>query len=896
MNLIAAILLGAGASGSISPMELKCEYRKAPLGIDELAPRLSWRLNSSRRNQAQSAYQIVAAESEAALNSGRGLLWDTGKVMSDQSQQVVYSGKPLHSREQVWWKVRVWDRSGGSSSYSAPTKWEMGLLENSDWKSEWIGGQGSSEKLSPSPYLRNHFTLGKKIVSARLYVAGLGVYTGYVNGKRVGNDYFSPGWTDYRKRIQYQTYDVTKSLHSGENVLGFVIGDGWYCGNVGFGGRRNYYGKKPYLRAQLHVEYEGGTSLDESTSSNWMTTTGPIETSDLLMGETYDARKELTGWQTPQYDSSKWSSVATIDSAHRPNSAIMVAQSSPAIQKVAQLKPIGLTQNKDVTIYDLGQNMVGWVKLKIKGPAGTKIKLQFAEILNKDGSIYTKNLRAARATDIYTLKGTGVEIYEPSFTFHGFRYVAVTGIPGKPSKDMLTGIVLHSASQETGSFVCSNPLVNQLQHNIQWGQRGNYFDVPTDCPQRDERLGWMGDAQIFVRTGCFNEDISGFMTKWIQDVMDAQSTEGGFSDVSPRLVDDADGAPAWGDAGVIVPWTIYQCYNDTRILEKHYASMAKWIDYIHSANPDLLWRKRGNNNFGDWLNIGADTPRDVLGTAYFAYDSHLMSRMAQALGKTEDAKKYSELFEGIKAAFNKEFVGKDGRIRGNSQTCYVLALRFGLLSEENRTLAAKFLTEDIKARKNHLSTGFVGVGYLTPTLTQTGNLDVAYELLNQDTFPSWLYCIKLGATTIWERWDGYTEEKGFQDPGMNSFNHYSLGSVGEWLYTDVGGIDLDPSKPGYKNILMAPKPGGGLTFAKTDFLSPYGKIKSHWKRTENGFEYDVSIPANTTATITLPASSKDSVTESGMPLDQSEGLSGFEANDGSITLHAGSGTYHFLSR
>ena len=886
----------AFSAAPASPMKtsgLRCEYQANPLGMDETAPRLSWMLENRRRGEVQSAYQILAADNQADLNANRGTLWDSGKVASDQSTQVVYDGKPLESGKKVWWKVKVWDKEGQPASFSPSSNWEMGLLSPGDWKAQWISGFGDSTKLAASPLLRKTFRIDRKLKQARLYATALGVYACTINGKRIGNDYFTPGWTDYKKRVQYQTYDVAKQLKAGGNAIGFVLGDGWYSGNVGFGGRRNYYGSGTSLRAQLQLTYSDNTTETVVTDPTWKTGTGPIETSDLLMGETYDARKELGNWTGAKFDDSGWKNALATPLSSLPADSKLVAQYSPTVQKAVELKTKKVWEKDGKYIFDLGQNMVGCAKLKVKGVAGTKITLRFAEILDQKGSVYTTNLREAKATDVYILKGGKEETYEPSFTFHGFRYVELSGFPGKPKADAVTGIVLHSASPQSGSFECSSPMVNQLQHNIQWGQRGNYFEVPTDCPQRDERLGWMGDAQIFIRTGCFNEDVSAFMTKWVQDVVDAQSPAGGFSDVSPRIVDPSDGAPAWGDAGIIVPYTLYQCYGDKRIIEKHYGAMAKWIEYIRSANPNMLWRNRGNNNFGDWLNIGADTPRDVLGTSYFAYDTLLMSRMAHALGKTGDENSYAELYERIKAAYNKEFVAEDGRIRGNTQTCYVLALRFGLLPEAKRALAAQYLVEDIKKRDWHLSTGFVGVGYLTPTLTQTGNLDTAYKLLNQDTFPSWGYCIKQGATTIWERWDGYTAEKGFQDPGMNSFNHYSLGSVGEWLYTDVGGIDLDPANPGYKHILIHPKKGGGLTHAKAAYLSHYGKIASSWKVDATGTEYDVTIPVNTSATVFIPATSVGSVEEGGASADKADGVRFLRMEAGCAVYEVGSGNYKF---
>ena len=1076
MSLWTTLLLGLAATGGMQPAALRCEYRANPLGLDTPQPRLAWQSASSRRGEIQTAYQIVAGENEKEIRSGKGDLWDSGKVVSDRSAQVAYGGKPLHSREHVWWRVRVWDRDGIPSAWSAPASWEMGLLAPQDWQARWIGCEKSQEtaaaedthdiqwiwfpegdprreapkgsryfravfdvpagksvkradlialadndydaslngkpvgtgsgwasltptevtkslvpgrnllsiraynesgpaglaarlkityadgtvqrvvsgpawktamapapgwqtaafadaawkpamKLAnlgeapwgvpgaaaaepaPVPFFRKTFQAAKPIRSARLYVTALGLYDLFVNGQHVGSDLFRPGWTDFSRRVPYQVVDLTQHLKPGANALGLTLGDGWFSGYVGFGHQHNHYGSRNALLAQLEVEYADGTRQTIATDGSWRTSAdGPLRSSDMLMGEEYDATREMPGWNTPAFDDAKWGTAAVIETPEIktppnvvrtvasacPGGVHLVAQAGPSVHRVLTLQPKSITQKPaGVYVFDLGQNMVGWVRLKVSGRAGSRVTLRFAEMLNPDGSVYTTNLRSARATDQYILRGSGVETYEPSFTFHGFRYVEVTGLPGKPGKDTLTGVVLSSVDINPDAFVCSNPLVNQLQHNIQWGQRSNYYEVPTDCPQRDERLGWMGDAQIFVRTGCFNADIASFMNKWADDVEDAQSADGAFSDVSPRLVDPSDGAPAWGDAGIICPWTIYACYGDTRILERHYASMTRWVAYIQDANPDLLWRKRANNNFGDWLSINADTPKDVLATAYFAYDASLMTRIAHALGKADDEQKYAALFNGIKAAFNQAFVGPDARIKGNTQCGYVVALRFSLLPDALRPLAAQHLADDIRMRGNHLSTGFVGVGYLTPTLTATGHLDTAYALLLQDTFPSWGYSIRQGATTIWERWDGWTTDKGFQDPGMNSFNHYSLGSVGEWLYTSVGGIDLDPDRPGYKHIVMHPQPGGDLTFARATLDSLYGRIVSDWAIDLGTFRYHIEVPVNTTATVYVPTRDVTSVEENNAPAAKRPGIKFLRMEQNCAVYEVGSGSYHF---
>jgi alpha-L-rhamnosidase len=731
------------------------------------------------------------------------------------------------------------------------------------------------------------FEASKPVARARVYASAHGLYKLFVNGQHVSTDVFRPGWTDYHKRIQYQTYDVTGLLRPGANALGMIVGDGWYCGHIAWAGRNNY-GPVPQGLVQLRIDYRDRTSETIVSDESWKESPGPILMSDLLEGEDYDARKEIPGWSAPGFDDSGWKPAEAQPIGEVP----LVAQYDQPVRQMDLLQPVTITQHPEGTyIFDLGQNMVGWARLKVSGPAGTHVRIRYAEMLNPHGSIYTINLRKARATDNYILSGKGTEIYEPSFTFHGFRYVELTGYPGTPGKDAVEGIVVHTDAPLTNEFACSSTMVNQIQHNILWGQKGNYLEVPTDCPQRDERLGWMGDAQIFVRTGAFNMQIARFMTKWTHDIEDAQGKEGGYSDVTPRKGDDADGAPAWADAGMIVPWTIYLHYGDKRILEEHYDSMRRWIEYVDSVNAHHLWIERSNNNFGDWLNIHADMPRDVLATAYFAYSTWIMQQTALVLGRDTDAKKYGELFDQIREAFNKFYVEPDGTIKGNTQTCYVLALAFRLLSEERQQQAVQHLVQNVEHRDWHLSTGFVGTGYLLPILTRFGHNDVAYRLLNNDTFPSWGYEIKNGATTIWERWDGWTTDKGFQDPGMNSFNHYAFGAVGEWMYHTVAGIDIDPERPGYKHTIMHPQPGGGLTWAKDTYQSLYGPITSDWKLAEGRFEWTVAVPPNTTATLYVPTSDASSVTEGGQPAAKAQGIKFVRSEAGYAVYEIGSGQY-----
>ncbi len=887
--------------GGVAVKELRCEYLVNPSGIEVVEPRLSWIMECNQRGQLQSSYQILAAESEEKLRQDKGELWDSGKVRSDRSNQVVYEGKPLKSRMRCYWKVRVWDKDGKSSAWSEPAMWTMGLLEPGDWRAKWIGydvGQrviSEGEKpdpnvlfLPPPPYMRKDFSVDRPVKRAVVYASALGLYELHINGKRVGRDYFTPGWTDYMKRVYYQTYDVTNLIRKGDNAIGAILGDGWYAGYLGFGRKRELYGSEPRLFVQLEVEYADGGRETVVTDGSWKATYGPLVESDFLMGETYDALKEMPGWDTSGFDDSGWEPVTVTDKIE----GRVESYPGVTVQKIMEIKPKKITEpEKGAYVFDMGQNFAGWVRLKVKGEAGMKVVLRFAEMLNPDGTVYTTNLRAARCTDTYILKGKGVEVWEPRFTFHGFRYVELTGYPGEPGLDAITGVVAHSAIPMAGSFECTNSMVNQLFSNIVWSQRGNFIEIPTDCPQRDERLGWTGDAQIFVRTATYNMDVAAFFTKWLVDLEDAQTEEGAFPDVAPHKVAMGSGVPAWGDAGVICPWTIYQVYGDKHVIGKHYESMKRWIAYLKKNSKELL---RPAYGYGDWVSIGSDTPKDVIATAYFAYSTRLVSKTAAALGKDDEAREYEELFEQIKDAFNKAYVTGDGRIKGETQTCYLLGLYFDLLPEDKRAPATRHLIEDLREKDWHLSTGFVGLSYLLPTLTQTGHLDIAYRLLNNDTFPSWGYSIKNGATTIWERWDGWTEEKGFQTPGMNSFNHYAFGSVGRWMFGTIAGIDTEG--PGYKKIIIQPKPGGGLDYTKASYKSIYGEIVSDWRIRGETFNLNVTIPANTTAVVYVPAGDAKSVTEGGQSAAKAKAVRFLRMEDDKAVFAVGSGDYRFVSK
>jgi alpha-L-rhamnosidase len=836
---------------------LRCEHRQDTPCIDDPAPRFGWDLESGER---QTAYRVLVERTGA-----RGTWWDSGKVGSAETASIPYAGRPLAPVGEYVWRVQVWDESGVVSDWSEPARFRTGPAT---WTAEWIARDPIHDppmpvpgtdteldetdfmmrRLEPCPYFRRSFEVTRETTRATVYATARGVFELELNGTRVGDAVLAPGWTDYRQRIEYDTYDVTDLLRSGENVLGAIAADGWYSGFVGMNPRQpgNHYGVDPELLCELHLEHPDGSRTVVATDESWRAARGPLVYSDLLMGERYDARRELEGWSQPGSADAGWHRVVT---RARDDARLVPARSQP-MRVTEHLRPVALTERAPgVHVFDLGQNMVGWVKLAVEGERGTRVQMRFAEMLEPDGSLYLENLRSARPLDTYVLRGGGPEVFEPRFTFHGFRYVEVTGLPGEPTPDTLTGCVVHSDTPRSGWFECSDDTVNQLWRNINWGQRGNFVSVPTDCPQRDERLGWLADAQVFLPTASLNMDIAAFITKWGDDMLDSQFPDGAYPDVAPRLVFSREGAPAWGDAGIIVPWVQWQRYGDRRLVERHWGAMERYMDHLARHNPDLLWTARRGNDYGDWLSVGEYTPRDVLATAYWAYDAKLMTEMAEALDKPERAEYYRRLRAGIVAAFNRAYVGEDARIEGDTQTVYLMALHMDLLPEELRQRVAERLVENIERNGGHLSTGFVGVGLLCPTLSRAGYSDVAHKLLRKDTFPSWGYSIRHGATTIWERWDGWTEDAGFQTPMMNSFNHYSLGSVGEWLYEYVAGIR--PAEPGYARVIIAPEPGE-LEWARAEYRSVRGPILSSWRQDGDTFHLDVELPPNVTGTVVLP--------------------------------------------
>lgn len=815
---------------------LKVERSVAPF-IDEPRPRFSWRIESDRPGIRQIAYRIV-------VTRGLTVLWDSEKVESDRQSEIDYAGTPFSSRDQLRWTVTAWDELGQSAT--ADSRFEVTIGE-SDWQAEWIGGPLAGGRLTsaPTPAFRTQFA-GKEVVSARLYTTAAGVYIGYLNGLRIGDLELAPGWTDYRKHLRFQTYDVTALIQDGSNELRILVGDGWWTGHVEWRGR-HFYGDRPLLKAQLEINFADGTREIIATNPDWEVAYGPFLQSDLLMGEHFDARLDFTDWQPSEI--------------HEGPTGKLIAQAGPPMRVTEDIKPISDVKKGGwqgaIHMFDLGQNMVGRVRIKVKGVPGATIRIRHAEVLDKlnEGNLYVANLRSAQQTDTYTLRGDADgEVWEPLFTFHGFRHVEIMDFTGGVEVLELTGRVIHSDYELTGDFECSDPLINQLFRNIRWGWRGNSLDVPTDCPQRDERLGWTGDAQVFVRASTYLADVATFWEKYQMDLGDAQTDQGSIPPTVPdtACIKEGDGGPAWADAVVICPWTIYQAYGDRRILETAWPQIKAFIGFLEATEIDGIRchpKYERFQGFLDWLNINAETPADVIGTAFYAHVADLASRVAVVLG--DDPTPYRALFERIRKAFNDRFVSSEGLVHPGTQTAYLLALHFNLLSPELQPKAVDRLVYDIRRRGTKLSTGFVGSPYLNHVLTNHGREDVAFDLLKQPQWPSWLYAVTQGATTIWERWDGWTHDKGFQDVGMNSFNHYAYGAIGDWIMQRIAGIDHDPKIPGYRRLLMRPLVGGGITSVKASYQSDYGLVRSEWSVKDGQFDWQITVPPNSYATAIL---------------------------------------------
>ncbi len=751
--------------------------------------------------------------------------------------------------------------------------------------------------LAPAPYLRRDFTLRKSVRHATIYATALGDYELRLNGQRVGHDYLTPGWTEYAHRVPYQAYDVSSLVRRGSNALGAILGAGWYAGTMGNVGRTHYYGGYPRFLAQLEIEYDDGTRERVGTDRTWRAAFGPIRYADNLQGCDYDARLEFGPWSSAGFDAAAWSPVAL---GLRPFGSDPMP---PFVLEADTVDPVRITDElpaqsvkqplPGVVLVDFGQNLAGWVRLRVRGRAGQKITVRHGEMLNPNGTLYTSNLRGANATDTYRLRGEGEETLEPYFTFHGFRYAEITGLDSLPARATLTAVVVGTPIRRTGEFTSSDPLVNRLFRNIIWSQRANYLETPTDCPQRDERLGWTGDVQFFIRTGAFNFDVALFIERWLQAMRDGQAEDGNFHDMAPAVTDNPPKAiTAWsGDAAIIATDTLWRVYGDRRAIERNYAALSRYLAWLEVSNQHGVSSVGG---YEDWVNLGGGAKPEVIDTAYYSYLCGLMSEMATALGRSADADRFAASRRESVAAFQRAFLLPDGSIWGSSQTGYALAFTMDLLPETARAAAAQKFVQEISSRNWHLATGFIGTPRLLPALHLAGRDDVAYRLLLQDTFPSWLSEVKEGATSMWERWDGWTSDKGFEDITMNSFNHYAFGSVGEFLYRFVAGIDTEGA--GFRRILIQPRPGGTLTEARASYDAITGKIESGWRIAAGQLFVDVVIPPNTTATVHLPVPAGTPVLEGGGPVGAVPGIKSVGADEQGLAFTVGSGSYHFAMR
>ncbi|WP_010261869.1 alpha-L-rhamnosidase [Treponema primitia] len=874
-------------------VDIRCEYRVNPVGVFTEKPRFSWKIETDKNKLEQTAYAIeVAQDKDFSV-----FLWQSGKVNSRQSLLITYEGKALASSTKYYWRVKIWDNQGEESSWGDTAFFISALFSNTEWKGYFISGEDADSRASSAGTLvRKEFTLSKDIKSALLYAGAKGVYEAYLNGAKVGDYVLTPGFTEYQHRLLFQTYDITDRVTKGANALGFLVGPGWYKGDLaGWLNYRGIYGNRTAVIAQIRVEYSDGTVELIASDDTWKRSNAPVTYSELYHGEHYDARLEQPGWDKPGFADGSWKPVYVESKdlgALKPQDGVPVKE-----QEYFKPREIITTPQGD-RVIDFGQNISGWVRFKVSGKAGDKVRIRHAEVLDAAGNFYTENLRTAKQTNEYILKGSGVETYAPHLTFQGFRYVAVDEYPGEIKKENFEAVAIYSDIRSAGIFSCSHPKINQFISNVRWSMKDNFVDIPTDCPQRDERLGWTGDAQIFVRAASYLMETAPFFRKWLRDLAASQYPDGqvphvvpdvlnGISQGDARITQDA-GACAWGDVAVVAPWTIYTYFGDKELLAEQYPSMKKWVEYIHGVSEKgVLWNT--GFQFGDWVALDAKegsyfgaTPNDLSATAYYAYSTSLLAKCAAILGKDDDAKKYTKLREDIGEAYKNEFFSPRGRLVAPTQTAHILSLVFDLTPAEykNRTIAA--LAALLAENDNHLTTGFLGTAYILRALQENGRIDLAYDLLLKEDYPSWLYQINKGATTIWEHWDGLKPDGTMWSPDMNSFNHYAYGAVCDWIFSVMGGIDTDRDKIGFAHSIIHPCPGGGINWAETQYESGYGLLAARWEINGGNITIKVTIPPNTTASVTLPKAGPGTI----------NGTS-FVKADGGASAVLGSGTYSF---
>lgn len=925
------LALQVSAKGLL-PTNLRCEYKENPV-TDVNAPRLSWELTSQERNQVQTAYQILVASSPDKLTPEKADLWNSGKQKGRATSQIDYAGKPLSSRKIYYWKVKSWDKNDAAGEWGPTAKWEMGLLNKKEWKADWVGldldhmGKGKVYHLPPAPYLRKEIAVKKAVKKARLYVTALGVYEFSINGKKISTDFLTPGWSDYDKRVYYQTYDVTNDLKTGGNVLGTQLSYGWYAGYLGYGllvGNptvRAFYGKVPLLKAQLEVEYSDGSSDLFLTDKQWKANHGALLESDMLNGETYDARLEWDNWQKTGFNDQNWQQAQVYpDKADRQ----VQVYPGPPVTITGDLAVKSSTKRPDGTyIFDMGQNYAGFVRIKVKGQAGDTIRLRFGEKLYPDGRLMTENLRMARATDTYILKGAPEgETWEPKFTFHGFQYVEVKGLRNKPDANTIKGFVIGSNTPKVGSFETDNAMVNQLYSNIDWTQRANYVDIPTDCPQRDERVGWTADAQVYTKSATFNRDVASFFTKWVVDLNDGQWENGAYPLYAPRpdLRKSDTFSPGWMEAGIVCPYQIFRAYGDTRMIKQGWPYMVKFMNFLEKrSNGTYVFVEKSfedispKGGFGDWLSFGKKTSPDMLASFYYSYCSDMMAEMAAATSNTADEKRYKEVGAKVRKAIVAHYGDKDGRFKcdsltygngdgyvdgqlgftGHTQTAYANTIYMKIVPEKERIKAGEHLAKLIAQNGGKLATGFLGAKPLLPALSATGHSDIAYQLFLSKEFPSWGFEVENGSTTIWERWDSYTKEDGFKyNAAMNSFSHYAFGAVCEWMFGNAAGIQA--VSPGYAKFDIRPEIApSGINTLKATFHTINGTIASGWKKDGNKLVMDVTVPVNTKATIYVPATTAAQISLDGQKLTASKDVKIAGQEKDYVLLEAGSGNYSF---
>lgn len=833
--------------------DLQCENFVSPIGISTDKPRFSWKIRSDARSCAQCSYQIQLASDSIFEN----IIWDSGRVAGDQSQLCEYRGEPLDADTRYYFRVRIEDNHREKSEWGE-SMFETGIFNANDFKANFIGSPLDKPEDSCGLYFRHGFTVDGEIAHAKVYATALGMYDLHMNGSKVGDAYFAPGFLSYKKHLQVQAYDVTDAIRPGENVIGAIVGAGWYKGDLVWARKRNHYGSKNALFVQLHITYKDGHKQTVMTGEDWQTGLGPITFSELYHGETYDANLADPNWCN------------TIEGGHYVkcdmvpfDKSVMCMQTGEFVREQEIVHPIAKIKTPaGETVFDFGQNMVGYVRVKVSGSKGDRVRLGFAEVLDKDGNFYTENMRVARNDIIYILSGEGEEVFHPHFTFQGFRYVRVIEFPGFAQSDNFEGVVLDSDMRTTGEFECSNELINRLVKNVSWGFKGNSVDVPTDCPQRDERLGWTGDAQVFIRTASFLRDTRAFYSKWLDDMACDQMDDGRIPNVVPDLIKEG-GACGWGDAATICPWTQYLCYGDKRELKKNYPMMKKWVEYIHHvATKGVYWDT--GFHFGDWLALDAKegsyfgaTPNDLTATAYYAYSTLIMSKAAAVLGYSSESANYMRLHNDIVDYFKREFFTPNGRLSVPTQTAHVLALMFDLVPENAIQRTIDGLVKLIETNGNHLTTGFLGTPYLCYALSRYGRMDVAIKLLMREEYPSWLYAVKQGATTIWEHWDGIKPDGSFWSPDMNSYNHYAYGCILDWMVEVLAGINIDDRITAYKRFTITPQLPNEWDSLKCSYNSLYGKIAISIARNGENLDITLTVPENTTCVFKLGDCKKD---------------------------------------